>query len=183
MSAADRTRLIGLAAALGCAACRGTSVPKDWLPGPQEAQTTSYGGWIELHYSGEQNRHRALGELIAASADSIWVLNDSQAAVVPTATVDSGKLFAYDPRLGNVTGWAAAGMVSTISNGVFLVFTAPMWLLGGGMAGQSEARAAQRKSPPRSWAELAMFARFPQGMPNGLELSGLRLKQGKLDVP
>lgn len=179
MSADNLARLIGLAAALGCVACRGTSVPKDWLPEPREAQTTAYGGWIDLHYSEEQHGRRARGELVAASADSIWVLNDSQPVVIPTSAVDSGKLFAYSPRLGSLAGWTVAGMASTISNGLFLVFTAPMWLIGGSLAGQTEIRAAQRRTPPRTWAELAPFARFPQGMPMGVGLGDLRMKPAK----
>ena len=183
MFADNLARRIGLAAALACVACKGTSVPKDWLPEPREAQTTAYGGWIELDYLEGQERRRAIGELIAASADSIWVLHETQPRVIPTAAVDSGKLFAYSPRTGDLTVWTVAGMVSTISNGWFLVFTAPMWMIGGGLAGRSEIRAAQRRHPPLTWGGLAPFARFPQGMPEGLGLSGLRVKPAKHPEP
>ena len=183
MSGDSRARPLGLIAALACLACGGTPAPAGWLPTPREAQTAASGGWIELDYGEGQSRRRAQGELIAASADSIWLLGDSQSVVVPTSGVESGKLFAYAPKLGDVTGWTLAGMVSTISNGVFLIFTAPAWLITGGFAGQSEARAARRTSPPRSWAELAMFARFPQGMPAGVELSRLQPKRTKLVGP
>jgi hypothetical protein len=177
MSVGNRTRSLGLIAAIGCLACGGNPAPNGWLPAPREAQTAAYGGWIEVDYTEGQSRRLAKGELIAASADSIWVLGDSQAVVVATSGVESGKLYAYAPQLGDVTGWTLAGIVSTISNGVFLIFTAPAWLVTGGFAGQSEARAARRTSPPRAWAELAMFARFPQGLPEGLELGRLQRKQ------
>jgi hypothetical protein len=179
MSGDSHAPRLGLVAALACLACGGTPAPAGWLPTPRAAETTAYGGWIELDYSDGQSRHRARGELIAASADSLWVLGDSQPVVIPTSVVGSGKLYAYAPKLGDVTGWTVAGMVSTISNGVFLVFTAPAWLITGGFAGQSEARAARRTSPPRAWAELALFARFPQGMPQGIELSRLQRKRAE----
>ena len=176
MSAADPAGWIGLAAALVCLGCAGTSVPKAWLPTPREAQTTAFGGWIDLVYTEANERRRVAGELIAASADSVWILNQREGLVIPTAAVDSAKLFAYAPRTDDITGWAIAGTVSTISNGVFLLFTAPMWIIGGSLAGRSEIRAAQRNHPPLDWVGIAPFARFPQGMPEGVELAALRPK-------
>jgi hypothetical protein len=109
-------------------------------------------------------------------ADSVWILTQREGLVIPTAAVDSGKLFAYAPRTDNITGWTIAGTVSTISNGLFLVFTAPMWIIGGSLAGRSEIRSAQRNHPPLDWVGIAPFARFPQGMPEGVELAALRPK-------
>jgi hypothetical protein len=176
MSAGNLACRMGLGAALVCLGCKGTSVPKAWLPTPQEAQTTAFGGWIDLAYTEANERRWAVGELIAASADSVWILNQREGLVIPTAAVDSGKLFAYAPRTGNITGWTVAGTVSTISNGAFLLFTAPMWIIGGSLAGRSEIRAAQRNNPPLTWVEIAPFARFPQGMPEGVGLAALRPK-------
>lgn len=176
MSVSSLARRMGLGAALACLACKATSVPKEWLPSPQEAQNTAYGGWVDLGYTEANESRRAVGELIATSADSVWILNQSEALVIPTAAVESGKLFAYAPRTGNIAGWTVAGTLSTLSNGVFLLFTAPMWIVGGSLAGRSEIRAAQRNNPPLTWVELAPYARFPQGMPEGLELAALRPK-------
>jgi hypothetical protein len=55
----------------------------------------------------------------------------------------------------------------------------PMWIIGGTVANRSESRASERKTPPLQWVELAPFARFPQGFPGGLELSGLSRKKGR----
>ncbi len=107
----------------------------------------------------------AAGELIAVSTDSVWVLTNDQGLVIPTASVREGKLTGYAAR--SLRGWTLVGTLSSISNGAFLVFTMPAWLIGGSVANRSESRAAERKSPPLQWAELAPFARFPQGLPAG----------------
>jgi hypothetical protein len=160
-----------LGAAVTCAACAGNSTPKGWLPSPKEAQEAAYGGWIELTYLEAGQQQKGEGELIAVTADSVWVLTEYRGLVIPTSAVLKGKLTGYAAQ--NLTAWALAGTLSTLSNGAFLVFTMPMWIVGGSLAKGSESRAAERKSPPLEWAELASFARFPQGFPEGIELSGL----------
>jgi hypothetical protein len=176
MSAISR-RWESLCLAVACAGCASNTAPKGWLPKPIEAQSVAYGGWIELTYQGENEKRRSEGELIAVSADSVWVLNESQGLVVPTATVKKGKLTAYAAQKGDLTTWVVLGTLSTLSNGGFLLFTAPMWIIGGSITVGNETRAPERKSPPLGWVELAPFARFPQGLPEGIELTALRPKQ------
>ena len=167
----------GLGAAISCAACAQNSAPKGWLPKPVEAQTAAYGGWIELAYQESGRKDSVDGELIAVSADSVWVLNGNQSLVVPTAAVTAGKLTAYEAPTGSLTLWTVGGTLATISNGALLLLTAPMWIIGGSIATGSESRAAQRKTPPLSWVELTPFARFPQGMPDGIGLNALQPKE------
>lgn len=168
---------VHIAVAVVCAACGGNNTPKGWLPTPKESQETAYGGWIELSYLENAEARGAAGELIAVSADSVWVLTSDQGLVIPTASVREGKLTGYAAQ--SLTGWTLAGTLSSVSNGAFLIFTMPAWLIGGSLANGSESRAAQRKSPPLQWVELAQFARFPQGLPQGLEISGLSRKKGR----
>jgi hypothetical protein len=169
-------RWLSLGTAVACAGCAaGNSAPDGWLPKPAEAQAGAYGGWIELSYD-QPSEQRVDGELIAVSGDSVWVLSGSQGLVIPTAGVKRGKLTAYAAQKGAVTTWAVLGTLSTISNGLLLLFTAPLWIIVGPVAVESEVRAPQRKSPPLAWGELAPFARFPQGMPEGIDLSTLKAK-------
>jgi hypothetical protein len=159
------------------AGCASSSAPAGWLPKPAAAQSTAYGGWIELTY-GQPTEQRAAGELIAVSAESVWVLSQTQALVISTSAVRAGKLTAYEAQKGGFTTWTVLGALSTISNGAFLIFTAPMWMIGGSLAVAGESRAPQRKISSVSWGGLAAFARFPQGMPEGIEMSTLEAKQG-----
>jgi hypothetical protein len=170
-------REVLIIAAIACTACAGKTTPKGWLPTPKEAQETAYGGWIELRYLEKSEARGAAGELIAVSTDSVWVLTNEQGLVIPTASVRQGKLTGYAAQ--SLRGWTLAGTLSSVSNGAFLIFTMPAWLIGGSLANGSESRAAERKSPPLQWAELAAFARFPQGLPQGLEISGLSRKKGR----
>jgi hypothetical protein len=158
---------------IACAACASNTAPKGWLLTPTEALSTAYGGWIELTHIDSADQ-RSQGELIAVSADSVWVLVGNQAIVIPTARVRDGKLTAYVAQKGNLATWTAVGALATLSNGGFLLFTAPMWIIGGSLVVGAESRAPERKAPPLTWAELAPFARFPQGIPPGLELTSLQ---------
>jgi hypothetical protein len=176
MSAANPVPRWSLGIAIVSAACASNTAPRDWLPTPTQAQTAAYGGWIELTYDQPEER-RTDGELIAVSAESVWVLSGSQGLVIPTAAVKRGKLTAYAAQKGGLTTWAALGTLATISNGLALVFTAPMWLIGGPLAVGAESRAPERKSPPLTWVQLAPFARFPQGMPQGIEITALQPKK------
>lgn len=168
---------VSVAAVLSCVACAHSSAPRGWLPRPAEAQATAYGGWIELTYRERGEKHRTDGELIAVSGDSVWVLTDTVGVVIPTSAVEKGKLTAYAAQTSTMTTWIVVGTLATISNGAFLIFTAPMWLIGGSLAAGAESRSAERKQPPLAWSVLAPFARFPQGMPEGMELTALHPKR------
>jgi hypothetical protein len=176
MSANNRGSWMSLGIVLACIACASNTAPKGWLPKPIEAQAAAYGGWIELTYAESEERHTD-GELIAVSAESVWVLSGSQGLVIPTAAVKKGKLTAYAAQKDGLTAWMLLGTLSTLSNGGFLIFTAPMWLIGGSLAVGGESRAPERKSPPLTWVDLAPFARFPQGIPDGIALTELQGKK------
>ena len=175
MSANSLVSWISLGIAVACFACAHNTAPKGWLPKPAEAQAAAYGAWIELTYAESKERHTD-GELIAVSAESVWVLSGNQGLVIPTATVKRGKLTAYAAQKDGLTAWMLLGTLSTLSNGGFLIFTAPMWMIGGSFAVGGESRAPERKSPPMTWLELAPFARFPQGLPEGIALTTLQEK-------
>lgn len=177
MFGASVARRVGLAAAAACAACASNSAPKGWLAEPAETQSAAYGGWIELTYQESEGKRHTDGELIAVSADSVWVLNESGGRVVPTSAVQGGKLTAYSAQTGTLTTWTVVGTLATISNGAFLIFTAPMWIVGGSLTAGSESRSPERMHPPLAWVELAPFARFPQGMPEGVALTALQPKK------
>ena len=163
-----------LAPILGCA---GNTAPAQFLPQPVESQSQSYGGWIELEVdTGGKRVHRVEGELIAVSGNSVWVLHSGGGAVVPTAQVKKGKLTGYRSGAGSVAAYAALGTASTLSNGVLLIFTAPLWIITGTVAANSESQQAVRKTPPLKWPALSDWARFPQGMPAGVDLGSLTPK-------
>lgn len=168
--------LVSLLLVPGCASHQ---APDHFLPTVREAQREVFGGWIELSVRDQGGLQRLAGELIAVSLDSLWVLDGSGGTAVGTDAVEEGKLVAYNSEWGRVAGGAALGTLSTISNGVFLIFTAPMWIVGGSIAASSQSRLPIQKLPDTGWFALIPFARFPQGMPPGVELRSLRPKRGQ----
>jgi len=169
---ATRPWAVGVGLGLALVACAGNTAPAGFLVPPRLAQTEAYGGWVELLVTGGA---RVDGELIAVTADSVWVLGTAS-VVVPVANVRQGKLTTTNAEVGNVAGATGLGVVSTISNGILLVFTMPLWIIVGTAAGSSQSYAPERRVPPLHWAELNGFARFPQGLPDGVSLASLRAK-------
>jgi hypothetical protein len=165
-------------------ACAGNTAPAHFLPAPAEAEQDSYGGWIELTVKEGGRERQVEGELIAVGGDTVRVLQAGGAGVViPTTLVQKGRLTGYRSSAGAIGGYTLLGTLSTLSNGWFLIFTAPLWIISGSIATGSESGAAMRTTPPRPWADLAEWARFPQGMPEGVALDSLRPKPAEGPAP
>ena len=166
--------LVALATVWFGAACATHSAPVGYLPTTVEAQKEAYGGWVDVRFRTGDGLDRVAGELIAVTEDTLWVKDATGGAVIPTREVVDGQLTSYDSRYGRAATWTVLGVLSTASNGYFLIFTGPMWLIGGSFAASSQSRVPIDDIPPSEWADLAAFARFPQGMPPGVELQALR---------
>lgn len=156
----------GLLALLLAGACATNPAPDDFLPDAKAARTAVHGGWVVVRLHTDST---FAGELLAASTDSIWIGDFAAPRALAHEQVADARLYAYDSEGGHVMGLALLGTVSTIGNGMLLVLTAPMWLIGGGIASAAQSRAAIYRVPLHEWHDLARFARFPQGMPRGPE--------------
>jgi hypothetical protein len=82
------------------------------------------------------------GELIAISPDTVWLLRPA-ALAIPAGQVTRAEVTGFNSRPGYVIALAAAGSLGTVSNGYFLFFTAPAWMIGNG-------RRYLRKNPSHS---------------------------------
>jgi hypothetical protein len=179
MSAADRStlRLLACAGAIAVvAACAKHTAPPGFLSSPSNAGRGTQGGWLDLELSGNR---RLSGELLAVTAESLWVLgSDGRGMVVPrSALTDKGSLTRYRATSSEVAGLTAAGVALTISNGAFLLITAPLWVLTGTISGSADGREAQTPVRPAADRDsvLRAFSRFPQGLPRGFDVSFARL--------
>ena len=178
------TRRVMFAPLLCAVACAGNPAPPGFLPSPTQAVRDVYGGWIEVTVSAGRRDSTIAGELIAAGADTVWILPDSGRVVaVPTRTVKKGRVARYRSDAGAIAGFTALGVVSTISNGYLGGFTAPLWIITGIVASSNESRAPLRGVPPLVWADLTAYARFPQGLPAGIDLGEIRPKPGAGTAP
>jgi hypothetical protein len=95
---------------------------------------------------------------------------------VPIKQVDNARLETYSSKHGWVLSWTVFGTLSTISHGIGLVLTAPIWLVVGGIATSAQSQVPIEKYPPKTWDHLTMFARFPMGLPADIDLTSLQPK-------
>ena len=154
--------------------CFRTSAPKGWLPTAVDAQRDAYGGWIQVDFNMGVRRNTVHGELIAATSDSVHVLTSDSLVAVPTGSVVAGTLTAYDAQHGTLRLWTVLGAVSTLSHGFVLVLSAPVWAIAGSLATASASKTPRVESTDPLL--LRMYARFPQGLPPGLDVRTLQQK-------
>lgn len=126
------------------------------------------------------------GELLAVTADSLWLLADRQVTAVTLQEVRKSWVRRLGaPRsqtalmIGIGTGLVsgllltvACASVEDASCGAVLPVFALNGLLYGGLAARSIEGASRRQVDPTAGA-LAPYARFPQGPPAGLDLRTL----------
>ena len=149
--------------ALGCASA--PTAPPDWLPDPKAVGSDEHGGWIEMECTTNFGKAEMHGELLAVDNERVYVLLGDAMRSIPIDSVREARLTWYDSHGGAVAGLAALGALSTVSNGVYLVITAPLWMIGGTIAAHSQFHAPVVKTPKKAWDEVRPFARFPQGLP------------------
>ena len=168
-------------AGLGCIfllviQCATVRAPSDWLPSLGEAEHQAFGGWLYI-LSGLRGQDLYLqGEFIADDVTSVYVLASDRVAVVPKAEIHQATLTIYKSQAGAAGELAALGVVSTISHGWYAILSAPIWLLVGIGVTATESYSGFLEYPKVSWDELRKFARFPQGIPKGLDLERLKPK-------
>jgi hypothetical protein len=157
-----------------CTACFYTTAPEGWLPTPAVAQQQAYGGWIKVDYAEGNGSRTVEGELIAAAPDSLYVLTTDSLVSLATGTITSATLTAYDSRFGATMTWGILGAVSTLSHGWFLILSLPMWVIAGTTTSASASKGPRVQAV--DGALLRPYARFPQGLPPGLDRGTLRRK-------
>ena len=136
------------------------------------------------------NRNAVLrGELIAVSADSIWLLNGSGLRAAPLGFVKGASLKRHNMNGqvglvwtlvgGLVTGGLLTGACATVSEGCggVLAGTMLVWGVVGGVSAISMGISSRRSfSMPNIGEKLRGYARFPQGLPTGLDRNAMGLR-------
>ena len=157
--------------------CATTNVPRNWSSEPNEMATSTFGGWINVECSNEHEKeYNIAGELIAVSDDSIFVA-DSLFHSIARKDITSARLVCYNSNSGSMAASVALGTISTISNGLFLIFTMPMWLIGGTIAGSAQSYVPIIDYPENNFKEFSKFSRFPQGLPRKIDRAKIKMKE------
>lgn len=167
---------VALLAAAAVAGCGTLHAPRGSVPDAQRAGSTAFGGWARVAYHADGQPRDAEGELIAVGRDTLWLMQSAPLAI-PVAQVVRAEVTGFDSRPGQVIAVAGLGVLTTVSNGYFLIFTAPAWLVTGVLASSSQARLSRVEARVPDLAPLAHYARFPQGLPPGVDVTTLRPRQ------
>lgn len=158
---------------MGCAT---TTAPSKWLAPPIETQRQAYGGWISIDYQTNRLKSEIHGELIAMHPDSVFLLTADRFVAIPADKITNAKLTAYDPNVGPLALWSFLGTLSTVSHGFILILSAPIWIISGTAASSAQSYQPQLSFPKNSWPEFHKYARFPTGLPKGLDRKTLKRK-------
>jgi hypothetical protein len=169
-----KVRPLGVSLVLLLGACFHTTAPEGWLPTPAVAQQEAFGGWIRVEYT-DGGARTVEGELIAAGADSLHVLTTDSLVSLAIGAVSSATLTAYDSQYGRIVNWTFLGALGTLSNGWISILTLPLWAIVGTSSAASASRGPRVQSLEA--ALLRPYARFPQGLPDGVDRDALRPKR------
>lgn len=163
-----RPLLVVLALVLtGCVSAR--TSPRGVIPTDRTVVDDPRGAWIQV-----QTRDGGIvqGELLAVEPrGNVHVLTTTSAyqRVALTAVADA-RLEVYRNNWSTPAGWGALGAVSTVSHGFILGISAPIWGAAGATASTAQSKTGFYRIPSGlSWAQATMYARFPAGMPDGVD--------------
>lgn len=173
-------QLVCWVTALAAGACAVSHAPPGWLPRPHEARHEAWGGWASVDYCVTlplvTECHETMGELIAVGADTIFVLAGGVLLSIPTAGIGELTVTGYDANTGTVVASGVGGILLSASHGFVAIFSAPIWLLSTIFAASAQSHLPEEKHPPASLELIRIYARFPQGLPEGIARDALRPK-------
>lgn len=153
------------------AACTAVKAPRGSVPTMVKMGTDVYGGWITLHLN---DSSEVAGELIAVSGEQVIICRPGETRPVPLAQITTAQLVMFKTQEGGYATWTFLNSLLTVANGFFLIFTLPVNLVTGISTSTSEGRRENSLDyPATDWSELSKYARFPQGLPEGVELGDI----------
>lgn len=161
------------AGAIGCASSR---APSGWLDRPDDLVRSAYGGWVAI----EPARGEAWseGELLAVGPDSVYVLGARGFDAVPRAGMRSARLEVYRAQTGSAAGQTVLGTIVSLSHGVGFIISGPIWIITGSIAAGAVSREPRHEVSGATWESVSKYARFPAGLPPGIDRDALLPKPG-----
>jgi hypothetical protein len=170
-------KLVAIVVALALGACLTNPDPRK--PSVEMMQKRSFGGWIVVV---QRDGGMHAGELISVDSGVVRVLGPRGMSVVPMPVIASASLYQYEYE-GGLGAWGLLGGLSTISHGFILILSFPIWMISTGVTAGAESRHIRMEYPDRSWAALGKWARFPQGMPMGMDPRALVTPRAAMPAP
>lgn len=167
--------------------CQSSMVPRAYMPGPSMAGKRPAGSWIVMTLQQDpplSPTAEISGELIAIEHDTVYLLTDAGFVKIRRSNISAAILYPFRPQsatapiiaglslLPNMIGAIAMPDpgVAVLLLGIPLVVTATIM-------GLNEHFGNRLRYPLKyNLNDLGKFARFPQGLPPGLDPTKLRLK-------
>ena len=173
-----------LISAILLSSCAATYAPEGWLPRAEDIPSDTYGAWCTLTLKASNaikkyDQNIIMGELIAVTDTSVFILNDILLDKISKKNIER-SIIELDSKHYEYGIHTCLGTLSTISHGILLVATAPLWILTGVSVSVGETnRDRYIGDPPDKlyWESVRKFSRFPQGLPDDIILSQPKTKK------
>ena len=168
-----KSKLIFLTSLAWLIGCTAVKAPVGSVPKRTDLSIDAYGGWMEVQLL-STNTSRS-GEFIAISNDTIYLMPSEKVVKYAVSDISTARIIYFNTETDSYNNWTRIVSVSTLTNGLFLIFTLPLALSTGISTTNAEAdRVNYVDYPATSIDELKKYARFPQGMPREVTLDMLK---------
>jgi hypothetical protein len=154
--------------------CATLHSPHNWLPKVNDVQSEAYGGWITVDYTVRGQSIVSSGELIAVTPEKLLILGEGGLTDIPRLIVNRSLLEIFSEN--KLSGLAILGTLSTLSHGFYLLLSAPVWIISGTVLAVSESKAGLMRYDGIPPEDIRKYARFPQGLPEGIDPDSLKMK-------
>jgi len=116
-----------------------------------------------------------MGELLSVSDNDIVLLTSGGLFRYEQHSIDRARVVIYNTETAKFGLWTALSSLATVTNGYFLLITAPVNFITGAVVTGTEAKRENYVDYPKvGWPVVRKFARFPQGMPPELQARDLK---------
>lgn len=137
------------------------------IPKHTEIDTDQYGSLIEINYRSDEYVE---GELISVAKDSIVVLNSENNSCL---VISKNQIYKYRLRFAvpkHYSQYIPILTLSTLSHGFIAMITFPINLVTTIVVAATGETAYSINQDKLPYEKLSMYARFPQGVPEGIPL-------------
>jgi hypothetical protein len=165
-------RVLSLASliALFPACVASSPAPEAWRRSMDDVKKVALGAWTRVN----GKTFVVDGELLAVHEGSLVLARGDHVTVVPSTCIETITVAAFEGAPGQTIAWGVLGSASTISHGIFLMFSLPIWLATSGLATYGHSKAGtitadfrRRQQLTTETEKIRKWARFPQGLPPG----------------
>ena len=153
--------------------------PRSTIPLRNQMVDDGYGSFLQVTYKSPQGGiNRFAGEFIGMRNDSILILNQNTWISVRQENCSEAVLILFKNNAGLMSFVGLGGVaVSTVLNGGYVILSGPIWIVGSIITGITEgSRANSYVFPLDPWDKFIPYARFPQGIPNTVNMNDLEVR-------